>query len=381
MKNSKETKIKFSGFNGLRFIAALLVIFGHAKLISPSLTKYDSNPIWNLFFNNASLAVSFFFVLSGFLITYLLLQEHQSKGEISIIKFYKKRALRIFPLYYGLVLMVLITIPLLLKINGASVNSYTNEKLYMYLLFLPNVVSPLAKLTHLWSIGVEEQFYLIWAPLMKYCRRILLPIILLLVITRIVLDYTVLANYAEHFESSANANLLRFIQSFQLHTMAIGALGAWLLFYFPKHIQQKWLFHPISQLLNFLLLIAAFAFDTVYFKSTTSIIGVLDNPLFKDFFIPLLFLALLLNIALNEKSLIKLKSPNWEFLGDLSFGMYMFHLPILYLLKPFFANLLYIPNLSPLFVFYTFLTISITVFAAFMSFEYFEKYFKKFRPL
>src|SRR5258705_12991462 len=94
----------FYNFDGLRFFAALIVVITHIESIKkdfnlPSLYNYS------FFTNAAPLAVTFFFVLSGFLIAYLLMHEQQknAKGKINLFKFYRNRILRIWPLYYLLV--------------------------------------------------------------------------------------------------------------------------------------------------------------------------------------------------------------------------------------------------------------------------------------
>ena len=94
----------FRGLNTLRFIAAFLVVIHHAE----SLRK-DHGLKYHLkdfgLFQNGSHAVSFFFVLSGFLITYLLMKERKVKQDISIKQFYIKRVFRIWPLYFLMVII------------------------------------------------------------------------------------------------------------------------------------------------------------------------------------------------------------------------------------------------------------------------------------
>jgi peptidoglycan/LPS O-acetylase OafA/YrhL len=124
------------------------------------------------------LAVTFFFTLSGFLITSLLLTEKMSRGTIRLRRFFVRRALRIWPLYYltlaagyGLSLYWLRDIPRGVIQNGFVLN----------LLLLPNLAFALgmlpAILIQIWSIGTEEQFYLIWPFLLKRIRpQKLLPL-------------------------------------------------------------------------------------------------------------------------------------------------------------------------------------------------------------
>ena len=96
MENNTE-KIYFPGLNGLRFVAASAVIVTHIELLKqqvglPSLWDEKKHPF---FFNAGGLGVYFFFVLSGFLITYLLMSEKKKDGKISIWNFYMRRIFRI----------------------------------------------------------------------------------------------------------------------------------------------------------------------------------------------------------------------------------------------------------------------------------------------
>src|SRR4030095_16782856 len=101
---------RLANLDGLRFFSAMLVVLGHIesfKLYHFNLPSY----YYSSFFTNAGpIAVEFFFVLSGFLITYLLMGEKDSAEKlgknISLYEFYRNRVLRIWPLYYVLILIV-----------------------------------------------------------------------------------------------------------------------------------------------------------------------------------------------------------------------------------------------------------------------------------
>src|SRR6186713_361533 len=86
------------GLNALRFFTASLVVFMHVHS-GQGMLGLPQLPAWPILFQRLY-AVSFFFVLSGFLITYLLLKEHEHTGTISIKSFYLRRAFRIWPLYF-----------------------------------------------------------------------------------------------------------------------------------------------------------------------------------------------------------------------------------------------------------------------------------------
>ena len=92
---------QFPGLSALRALAALFVVIGHIPL-NQAAARIPS-PSWGAFFFRGQPAVLFFFTLSGFLITYLLLAEHEATGTISVRSFYIRRALRIWPLYFSVV--------------------------------------------------------------------------------------------------------------------------------------------------------------------------------------------------------------------------------------------------------------------------------------
>ena len=138
-----KSVVYFRGMNALRFFAASLVVFHHAEQIR------IKNDLFNLklfsFFNNGGIAVTFFFVLSGFLITYLLLKEKFFSGSISIKKFYYRRILRIWPLYFLLVFLGTLLIPFLISffhIPYEMPYAFSDVIMY-YVFFAPFMVTPL----------------------------------------------------------------------------------------------------------------------------------------------------------------------------------------------------------------------------------------------
>ena len=152
--------IHLPGLNGLRALAALSVLWGHIYL--PSMGN------WGLGGSEMTLpvvadGVTLFFVISGFLITYLLLNEQQKSLTVNIPKFYMRRILRIWPIYF-VYLIVALTLTA----------SWGEWGLGYYLLFAANVPFILSvgiwPIAHYWSIGVEEQFYLFWPWLVKWTK-------------------------------------------------------------------------------------------------------------------------------------------------------------------------------------------------------------------
>lgn len=131
--------------DGLRAVAVFVVISYHAGLVKGI---------------PGDLGVTLFFVLSGFLITWLLLREFAATGSISIRSFYARRALRIFPAYYVFILFSL-------AVDTALGHRWSRELIAVAFTYLVNYYNaftghPSTSVAHAWSLAVEEQFYLLW---------------------------------------------------------------------------------------------------------------------------------------------------------------------------------------------------------------------------
>jgi peptidoglycan/LPS O-acetylase OafA/YrhL len=150
---------KKPALDGLRGVAILLVLAAHAGL----------QP------RGGVLGVDLFFALSGFLITSLLLTEwHERRGEVSLRSFYRRRALRLLPalvavllayLYYGLVTRSIGSPTHLLGAAAISAGYVAN----FFYTFDSGLVAH--RLAHLWSLAAEEQFYVLWPPLLLVALR------------------------------------------------------------------------------------------------------------------------------------------------------------------------------------------------------------------
>lgn len=138
--------------DGLRAISILLVLVGHLE----GTRHIGRLPFIHFFGDLAHFGVTVFFVISGFLITSLLIKEHEKSGSISLKLFYARRALRIFPAsfnYIGIIaLLSLAGLVTVARSDFIAALTYTVNYL----------VHPAWHLGHLWSLSVEEQFYLLW---------------------------------------------------------------------------------------------------------------------------------------------------------------------------------------------------------------------------
>ncbi|MDQ6756571.1 MAG: acyltransferase [Bacteroidota bacterium] len=139
------------GFDFLRGFAVLLVLLLHGS--------YG-------FFKGGWIGVDLFFVLSGYLITSLLLNEYQNSGEIAISKFYIRRALRLFPALIVCIIMANALWPLTNFYGGAIQKRATIAALFYFTNLIPGDIS--GNMEHLWSLSVEEHFYFIFPVLASF---------------------------------------------------------------------------------------------------------------------------------------------------------------------------------------------------------------------
>ncbi len=262
----------FKGLNALRFFAAILVVMHHSETIKQK--NGLANVEWLGLFRNGGNAVTFFFVLSGFLITYLLLKERKKSGNVNVKNFYWKRILRIWPLYFLLVIIGTVGLPVifsLLKVNY-DMPYHLGQTWYYFLFFLPGLVTFFFGhhfLEPLWSIGVEEVFYLIWAPLFKRCKKRILTVLVAVILIKIVL--TILGIY---FIKNELYHFL--VSTFQFEAMAAGGLGAYFIFTLKKPISTLRIFQMPFQVLEAADTISKVVFKYADFVAASSLKTMLE---------------------------------------------------------------------------------------------------------
>jgi peptidoglycan/LPS O-acetylase OafA/YrhL len=151
--------------DGWRAISIILVLGGHSRRVPncPALVPAIFDHVVN-----AQMGVRCFFVISGLLITWLLIGEQQATGEVSLRHFYIRRALRILPVYYTF-LAVLLCLQWLTPFAQNPGNWIAN------LTFTTNFFESSWPSGHLWSLAVEEQFYLVWPVFFVFAGLALRP--------------------------------------------------------------------------------------------------------------------------------------------------------------------------------------------------------------
>lgn len=335
----------------LRFFLSLFVLLFHLPEFAENrgFPYYNNHPI----FFKGNEAVYVFFTLSGFLIIRNLIREKFTFEKINLIQFYKKRALRIFPLYYLVLFIGLVYYNLILQFFGFEFERKYNliEGIFQGIFFLPNILAsdqPGGILEVLWSIGIEEQFYLIIAPIFFLINR---KYILLFLI-----GFTFI--YALIFHLKVLPFLIQYRMYFYFFSM-----GGILSFIEFKNFNK--LDYKILEILNYTIFIIIFF--TNIFQENLSDLG--------------LHLLYSLNFSatiyyLSKKSIPILDSKVLNYLGSISYGIYMYHAIIFQVVGFIFLNIKINNDSLHIVLFYS-LVISMTILISSLSYKYFESYFLK----
>lgn len=366
-------RVYFPNLNSIRFIAALAVMIHHVELTKSWFGQpniYHTSFIGGVF---GQLGIILFFVLSGFLITYLLLLEQRETNTISIKDFYIRRILRIWPLYYLIIILGLFIAPNIKALFVPGFTEHVHEhfmaKVIMFFSFLPNV--PYAIYKHVpyaeqaWSVGVEEQFYLMWPLLISLVVRkhktlnMLLGVIGFYTIIKLV----AIALHISYPEDKSVESFYQFWMNFCIDCMAIGGIAACLLFY-KKEKVLKLLYNKYLQI-------------ALYFAIAYITVRGIAVPYFNYEFYALMFGILILNLSSNKKTVINFEYKPLSYMGKISYGLYMYHNVVLAsCLQIVLALGIRLDNLTGNIIYYLF-GMTTTVVIAALSYELFEKRFIK----
>lgn len=355
----KEKPVYLPGLNGIRTIAAMGVLLSHINLslIKFNLTDYslfgfrDGKPLsWTL----GGHGVTMFFVLSGFLITFLLLKEYHQTNTIKVKDFYVRRILRIWPLYYFYIILT--------TILASSIIDFDVRYLY-YLTFFANIPFVYSEaypaMDHLWSISVEEQFYLFWPILFLFMLKRNFVRIIIMIITGLII-YRIYIWYTSPFSIPALFSIVN-----RFDSMMVGGLGAYLFFHKSKFI---------TLINNKAIQIIAWG---VVLAMVLNIFRFV-NTIIEVFVITVVTLIIIIGQINIDSRIVNLENKLMSYLGKLSFGIYVYHpLVILMLSKILKYDKSYAVS-ELFFVILTYLIIvSTTIFVAHFSYYKFELRFLK----
>lgn len=306
-------KFYFPQLDGLRGIAFLCIFFFHAY--HPDFYNNLFGNYLKFLYSNLALAIDTFFVYSSFLLTLLGIKEYEKNGNFSFINFFLRRAFRIWPLYYFLMLICFVIVPFVAKQFGVTVSlppaSY-------YLFFISNYYygEHIFMLKFLWTLSVEEQFYIIWGfVLLKFQNRFTIVVSLFITVSIGFTIYSTL-NHLPNFN-----NTLSYL--FDFSAGAIAAIA------FHKKNRVVVFFQNLTRIQSCIFIIIipivlSFSFFLIE-KESTGIYRLLFQDLYRYFFVVYISL-LIIEQLVNKKTILKLGSNKiLVYTGKICYGMYCYH--------------------------------------------------------
>ena len=349
-----EKPIHLTGLNGLRAMAAISVMLSH--VFQQTFGNWGVRGIKLPVFGGG---VILFFVISGFLITFLLLQEVKKNKTVDIKRFYIRRILRIWPLYYGYILIAI----LLLFFCGLK-SDILNINIWFYVFFTANI--PLITgngiwiIAHYWSIGVEEQFYLFWPWLIKISnKRFLFTALTVLVVW-------ILLKYGAWIIFTKESMIFKFFSVTSFQSMMFGAIGA-ILYYNKNRVFLLLTTNKIIQIIAWMFFVVAWFFE----KHIPAV--------FRNDIIAFFSLILVMEQVGTESKLINMENRFFDFIGKISYGIYVIHPLVIFVLSYFWrkSNLTIHPGFQ--YPIICFLTSVFTIILAYLSYYYYELPFLRFK--
>jgi peptidoglycan/LPS O-acetylase OafA/YrhL len=347
----------YPALDGLRGLAILLVVFLH-------------NFGFMRYFFFGWLGVDLFFVLSGFLITGILLDSVSKKRFLK--NFYTRRALRIFPLYYLVLAICLFLVPLL-RYPVFDMHYYQQNGLWLAV-FLQNWLyifkqqTGSSMLLHFWSLAVEEQFYLVWPAVILFVKdpRKLLWVLISVLLAVMIGRYLLWIFHIQHLAYDSFYTFTR------IDGICVGSLIAVLIRIKPDFLKNYR--HII------VLVLAAVNFLMYFLNQNTSVrLPYLAFVGYTTFAVMFGFLVYEAVVGKTRIIMAIFQNAVLRFFGRISYGLYVYHWPLYLILSPFFYHMfLRILPTGQWAVFASSLTVTIiAVVVSVLSYRFFENYFLK----
>ena len=355
---ASSSRRHFHTFDALRFLAFFKVFLLHVPIVA--------FPWFNFIRAGGGIGVQFFFVLSGFLITYIIIEEKERTGHLNLRNFFVRRILRIWPLYYLMVLVAYAT-PYVLErfLHLSSSGEGYEPNIWMSVFFLENYkmmathqhanVSPLSVM---WSLCIEEHFYIVWGLLLYFIRVRHLPVVIITsILTGIICRLIYVQNDIPTSDLFTNIDLFAF-----------GALPAYFLvtqrlkteeFIAGIPLAIKWIF--IAMLLAMVLICSQYKKDAE-FIGLTSLLG--------------FGFCVLIALILPEANRLKVSDSNLiSKMGVYTYGLYLYHTLVINLLKQVFTRQQWRLDQPGWTVTFFALALLLSVLCSYLSYHLYEKYF------
>jgi peptidoglycan/LPS O-acetylase OafA/YrhL len=319
-------RIYFQNLDALRTIACTAVIFEHT--FGWYWKDFEQN-FWVVsrairMVSHGEFGVFAFFMLSGFLITYLMLKEKESTGQFRVLYFYARRALRIWPVYF---LVLAIALIISYKFPASfGLPPLPIEHWWQYFVFTGNfdvlrhsyegitsLSNRIARIT--WSVAIEEQFYLVW------------PLILVLSRNRFVWAVIGVLSLGLIAKLYYSADVLFYFHSLSgFYFLALGSLCGYVAYTSANLLKSQKIPFAVKIFPYGLIVLTLFFLPDFEIMTGTRVFG--------ELIFSFCFFWILIDQTVIEKPLFNLsKIPFLEFIGKYTYGMYLYHAIVILLLR------------------------------------------------
>jgi peptidoglycan/LPS O-acetylase OafA/YrhL len=372
-------KVYFKNLDGIRFFAALLVLLQHSFGF-----KNDYSPagpfLTRCFADTGRMGVNLFFILSGFLISYLLLVEKDSTGTISYRNFYIRRILRIWPLFLGYGLVLTFLSPYVVeKLGWWNDTDFPTMILNMVFLLFFSVNLQIAFIGTnrgmfeiSWSVCIEEQFYLVWPLLINTFRKRLGRLIAVMFGISILARVIIVFILPHFFPAMPQEQLdrMNYVLIFDKLDLFGGGLLAALLYHNRDQYAAlfKRLFDPRVQV----------PVAIIAFLYAVSILKPMDRLylLFGDHYVCDILFGYVLLAAVAQNSIFHFEYPLLKTMGKISYGIYLFHTAVCQFVLLFFRKAVGHPQWRIVYdLAYPLACLVVTGIVAYLSYRYYEMWF------
>jgi peptidoglycan/LPS O-acetylase OafA/YrhL len=357
MEKASE-RFRFHNLDSIRSIAFFTVFLAHAFYAESDAIKTSSAYLWTIQFQEAlGFGVPIFFVLSGFLITYLMLKEQNNQFGFSLKNFYMRRILRIWPVYFIVLLIGFVLFPMFRNLVLHQPYLENANPLY-YISFLSNfdqlkhTTLPFGiGLGPTWSVSIEEQFYLLWPLLL-----LLFPKKKFIIGVGIVLMSSLVLTPLLNLPSKHTLYCMMYL--------SIGGLFAYLSFYHTAFIRKITNVSSLVFLLGVVLLITSLYFSSNGYGSYYLTV----------FMALLIAYSIVFQIYSGKMELRKI--PFLERMGKYTYGLYLYHVICNFIAHILIDDVMHFKesNLTVLLI-KPLISLSLSLTLAYFSYNYMEQFF------
>lgn len=369
-------KNEFKHLDALRGIMAIYITLVHFFILF-TLNKNHQLAFTNLKYlavvQFGQVCMTVFFVLSGFLITYILLLEKEKKGTVNFKRFYLRRAFRILPMYYFAVIAMYWLYKNACRqpdLLGTSLCVELHERAFYYFAMLPNwahaIDKTLPHISNFWSIGAEEQFYILWPIVLYYSANYVRVFFNIYVFYCLLLIGMVLVGNLYFLNSNQTfTNIAKLFDYTRFGAFAFGGLMAYYFIHCEETVYQKLHTFLIKKSTQWICFILPFIINIIPNEHVLFLKHILIIPCSGVF---------IYNLAIDDTAIIKMDNPILNYLGKTTYSLYILNQIVLdFAIKICFAA--QIRNTLIVFIIST----SALILLSILTYETIEKPFMKFR--